>query len=126
MPADRFDDRAASLGYSQEREFEENEVMASTSGPVATERKVFCVKLQRELPGLDEVPFDGHPLGQRIYENVSKEAWRMWVEQMKMIMNEYRLNLGTTEAQEFLLKQMEEYFFGEGAAHPPGYVAPGH
>jgi Fe-S cluster biosynthesis and repair protein YggX len=98
-------------------------VMATTTG---AERSVFCVKLHKELPGLDEVPFDGHPLGQRIYDNVSKDAWKMWVEQMKMIMNEYRLNLGTPEAQEFLLKQMEEYFFGEGAAHPPGYVAPGH
>jgi Fe-S cluster biosynthesis and repair protein YggX len=87
-------------------------------------RKVFCVKFQREMPGLDEVPFDGHPLGQRIYENVSKEAWKLWLEQMKMIMNEYRLNLGTTEAQEFLLKQMEDYFFGEGAALPAGYVPP--
>ena len=90
------------------------------------ERIVLCVKLKKELPGLDEVPFDGHPLGQRIYDNVSKDAWKMWVEQMKMIMNEYRLNLGNPEAQEFLLKQMEEYFFGEGAVHPPGYVAPSH
>jgi Fe-S cluster biosynthesis and repair protein YggX len=90
----------------------------------ASGRKVFCVKFQRELPGLDEVPFEGHPLGQRIYENVSKEAWKMWVERMKMIMNEYRLNLGTPEAQEFLLKQMEDFFFGEGAALPPNYVPP--
>lgn len=87
-------------------------------------RKVFCVKLQREMEGLDEVPFDGHPLGQRIYENVSKEAWKMWVERMKMIMNEYRLNLGTREAQEFLIQQMETYFFGEGAALPPDFVPP--
>ena len=87
-------------------------------------RTVFCVKFQREMPGLDEVPFDTHPLGQRIYENVSKEAWKLWLEQMKMIMNEYRLNLGTQEAQEFLLKQMEDYFFGEGSAFPPGYVPP--
>ena len=85
---------------------------------------VFCVKFQREMPGLDEVPFDGHPLGQRIYENVSKEAWKLWLEQMKMIMNEYRLNLGTPEAQEFLMKQMEEYFFGEGSSFPPGYQPP--
>src|SRR5438105_14940683 len=89
-----------------------------------TGRKVFCVKFQKELPGLDEVPFDGHPLGQRIFENVSKEAWKLWIEHMKMIMNEYRLNLGTKEAQEFLLKQMEDYFFGEGAALPAGYVPP--
>jgi Fe-S cluster biosynthesis and repair protein YggX len=76
------------------------------------------------MEGLDEAPFDGHPLGQRIYEQVSKEAWRMWVEHMKMIMNEYRLNLGTPEAQEFLLKQMEQYFFGPGSQAPPGYVPP--
>ena len=87
-------------------------------------RTVFCVKFQRELPGLDEAPFDRHPLGQRIYENVSKEAWKLWVERMKMIMNEYRLNLGTPEAQQFLLRQMEEYFFGEGAQLPPDYVPP--
>ena len=87
-------------------------------------RMVFCVKFQREMPGLTEAPFDSHPLGQRIYENVSKEAWKLWLEQMKMIMNKYRLNLGTAEAQEFLLKQMEDYFFGEGAKFPPGYVPP--
>jgi Fe-S cluster biosynthesis and repair protein YggX len=86
-------------------------------------RKVMCVKFQKEMPGLDEPPLD-NPLGQRIFESVSKEAWKMWIEQMKMIMNEYRLNLGTQEAQEFLLKQMEDYFFGEGAALPPGYVPP--
>jgi Fe-S cluster biosynthesis and repair protein YggX len=43
---------------------------------------------------------------------------------MKMLMNEYRLNLGTKEAQEFLLEQMDKYFFGEGAAFPQGYVPP--
>lgn len=98
--------------------------MAAPRGPEAnkTGRKVFCVKFQKEMYGLDEIPFDGHPMGQRVFDSVSKEAWKMWLEQMKMIMNEYRLNLGTREAQEFLLKQMEEYFFGEGAAFPPGYV----
>ena len=66
---------------------------ASGSGSgTQPERTVFCVKFQREMPGLDEVPFDGHPLGQRIYENVSKEAWRMWVEQMKMILTRQGFN----------------------------------
>jgi len=84
---------------------------------------VFCVKLQREMEGLDEIPFDGHPLGRKIYDNVSKEAWKGWVDRMKMIMNEYRLNLGKPEAQEFLLQQMDNYFFGEGAAPPPEFKA---
>jgi Fe-S cluster biosynthesis and repair protein YggX len=85
-------------------------------------RRVFCVKFQREMPGLDEPPFEGHPIGQKIFESVSKDAWKMWIEHMKMLMNEYRLNLATQEAQEFLIKQMDEYFFGQGAALPPEYV----
>jgi len=93
-----------------------------TSG--ATPRMVQCAKLGKLLPALEEVPFDGHPLGQRVYEQVSKEAWRMWVEHMKMLMNEYRLNLGTKQAQEFLLAQMEQYFFGEGSNLPKEYVPP--
>ena len=87
-------------------------------------RKVFCVKFQKEMEGLDDVPFEGHPLGQKIYDSVSKEAWKMWVEHMKMLMNEYRLNLGTAQAQEFLIQQMDNYFFGEGAQLPPDFVPP--
>lgn len=81
---------------------------------------VFCVKLQKEMPGLSEPPFDNE-IGQKIYDTVSKEAWRMWVEHMKMLMNEYRLNLGNPEAQQFLLQQLENYFWGAGAALPPDF-----
>ena len=76
------------------------------------------------MPGLSEVPFEEHPISQKIYESVSKEAWKMWLEHMKMLMNEYRLNLGTPEAQGFLIRQMDDYFFGAGAALPPDYVPP--
>ncbi|MEO7653201.1 MAG: oxidative damage protection protein [Bryobacteraceae bacterium] len=85
-------------------------------------RKVFCVKFQKEMEGLEEIPFEGHPIGARIYENVSKEAWKMWLEHMKMLMNEYRLNLSTKESQEFLITEMDKYFFGEGAALPAEFV----
>jgi Fe-S cluster biosynthesis and repair protein YggX len=84
---------------------------------------VTCVKFNKEMPGLDEPPFDGD-LGQKIYDNVSKEAWGMWAEHLKMVINEYRLNPATLEAQELIMKQMEEYFFGEGAQLPPDYVPP--
>jgi len=87
------------------------------------ERMVQCVKFGKQMPGLDEAPFDS-PLGERIYQNVSQEAWRLWLEHLKMIMNEYRLNPATKESQEIIVKQMEEYFFGEGAQLPPGYVPP--
>ena len=97
---------------------------------------VYCVKLQKEAPGIDEDDIQGEvalemvesiggpEFRQRIYENVSMEAWELWKGFLTMIMNEYRLNLGTSEAQEFLLKQMEQFFFGEGAALPAGYVPP--
>jgi len=84
---------------------------------------VHCVKYGREMEGLDEPPFDNE-LGRKIYENVSRQAWAEWGEHQKMLMNEYRLNLATPEAQEFLIKQIDEYFFGAGAALPPDYVPP--
>ena len=86
-------------------------------------RMVKCVKFGREMPGLDEPPWAG-ALGHRIYENVSEEAWKMWLEHLKMIINEYRLYPADPEAQKIIEGQMEEFFFGEGAALPPGYVPP--
>ena len=87
----------------------------------AHHRKVFCAKLLKELPGLDAPPWPG-PLGQRIFENVSAEAWKQWEERMKMILNEYRLMPWQKEAQELVAKHMEEFFFGQGSALPPEYV----
>jgi Fe-S cluster biosynthesis and repair protein YggX len=85
------------------------------------QRMVKCVKLNKELPGLDEPPWPGE-LGQRIYDTVSQEAWTQWLNLLRMLINEYRLVPSTKEAQEFIAKQMEQFFFGEGPAHPPGYV----
>ena len=83
-------------------------------------RMVKCAKFGKELPGLDEAPFDGD-LGQRIYDKVSKDAWAMWAEHLKMIINEYRLNPATREAQELIMKQMEDFLFGSGGQAPPEY-----
>ena len=88
-----------------------------------TGRTVKCVKLQRDLPGLEEPPWPGE-LGKRIYENVSAEAWGLWEERMKMMLNEYRLMPWQKEAQKLVAQQMEEFFFGEASALPPEYVPP--
>ena len=84
-------------------------------------RMVHCVKLGQELPGLDEAPWPG-PLGQRIYDSVSQEAWDQWEERMKMILNEYRLMPWQKEAQDLVAKHMEEFYFGADAALPPGFT----
>ena len=87
------------------------------------ERMVKCAKLGQELPGLDEPPWSGD-LGQRIYEKVSRQAWQMWVDRLRMIINEYRIFPADPRAQKFIEEQMEQFFFGEQAAPPPGYVPP--
>jgi Fe-S cluster biosynthesis and repair protein YggX len=99
--------------------------MAEQNPSAQQVRIVKCVKFGREMPGLDRAPWKGE-LGQRIYENVSKEAWRMWVEHSKMLMNEFRLNPLDPNSQRIIAEQMEQYFFGEGAKLPEGYVAPKH
>ena len=84
-------------------------------------RMVQCVKMQRELEGFDKPPIPGE-LGKRIYEQVSKEAWKLWTQHMTMLVNEYRLSMSNPEAQKFLQEQLEQFFFGEGSALPPDYV----
>ena len=86
-------------------------------------RMVHCVKFGKELPGLDSPPWPGE-LGERVYTNVSAEAWKLWEERMKMILNEYRLLPFQKEAQELMAKQMEEFFFGESTALPADYTPP--
>ncbi len=98
--------------------------MASSSDTPSGERMVQCVKLGRELPGLTEPPWPGE-LGQRIYEHVSARAWKLWEDRMRMILNEYRLMPWQKEAQEMMARAMEEFFFGESAALPPGYTPQG-
>ena len=88
---------------------------------MSSPRIVHCVKLQKDLPGLETPPWPG-ALGQRIFENVSAQGWKMWEERQKMILNEYRLMPWQKEGQELIKTQMEEFFFGEGSALPPDYV----
>ncbi|MGH8679868.1 MAG: oxidative damage protection protein [Burkholderiales bacterium] len=86
-------------------------------------RMVKCVKLGREAEGLDIPPFPGE-LGKRLFDNVSKEAWRIWLEQQKMLVNENRLNLADPAARKYLVEQTEKFFFGSGADVASGYVPP--
>ena len=86
-------------------------------------RLVHCVLLKREAPGLDRAPYPGE-LGQRIYENVSKEAWARWITHQTMLLNEYRLTPVEPKARKFLVAEMEKFFFGTGSKAPEGFSAP--
>jgi Fe-S cluster biosynthesis and repair protein YggX len=86
-------------------------------------RTVKCVLLGEEAEGLDYAPYPG-PLGLRIYESVSKQAWQRWVAHQTMLINEYRLTPIEPDARSFLEKEMEKFFFGEGSAAPKEYIPP--
>jgi len=86
-------------------------------------RMVQCVYLKREAPGLDRVPYPG-PLGQRLFDGVSKEGWSKWLSHQTMLMNEYRLTPVDPKARKFLEAEMEKFFFGTGSSKPEGYMPP--
>ena len=87
---------------------------------------VNCVVLKREAEGLDEPPHPGS-LGQRIYENVSAEGWKQWVERLTMIINENGLNTADKDSIEAIEKHMVGFLFGEGdyGSVPAGFKPPG-
>ena len=87
-------------------------------------RMVKCIKLGKEAEGLDYPTYPGE-LGKRIWENVSKEAWKLWLGHQTMLMNEYRLNPLDPKARKLIEGEMEKFFFGQGSTPPPDYVAPG-
>ena len=82
---------------------------------------VNCVILKKEAEGLDRAPYPGE-IGQRILENVSKEAWKMWMKQQTMLMNENRLSPMDPKHRKFLEEEMEKFFFDEGSATVDGYT----
>src|SRR5262249_7316057 len=81
----------------------------SRGGSIPMTRLVNCVKLGKELPGIVYKPFD-NDLGQKIYDNVSQEAWKLWLEHSKMLVNEYRLDLTSKRGQELLLDEADKFF----------------
>lgn len=84
-------------------------------------RTVDCIKLGHQAEGLDRPPLPG-PLGQRIFEQVSRQAWQDWIAHQTRLINEYRLVLAEAQARKFLQQEMERYFFGDGSTTETGYV----
>ena len=86
-------------------------------------RTVHCIKLGKEAEGLDAPTYPGE-LGQRIFDNVSKEAWQLWLGQQTILINEHRISPIDPQARKFLETEMEKFFFGGGSELPGGFVMP--
>jgi Fe-S cluster biosynthesis and repair protein YggX len=85
-------------------------------------RTVNCLKLKKELPGLDLPPYPGE-MGTRIWQEISKEAWQNWMDVQTRLVNENRLNLADSRARKYLKEQMQKYLFEDGDVEAQGYVA---
>lgn len=85
------------------------------------EKSVKCIKLGEELPGLKSPPMPNE-LGKRIYDNVSQQAWKDFLEHFKMVVNEYRLDLSSPMADQIFEQKAEEYFFSGDYRMPDGYI----
>jgi Fe-S cluster biosynthesis and repair protein YggX len=86
-------------------------------------RMVFCRKYQREMEGLPQPPFPG-PRGQKVYEEVSKQAWQEWLAHQTLLINERRLNVRDRETRALLEQEMEKFFSNQEVAQAEGYVPP--
>ncbi len=87
-------------------------------------REIQCVFLNKSAPGLERVPWPGE-LGQRIYESISAQAWKLWQERQVMLINEYQLNTMDEKAIKLLEDHMIGFLFGEGdyvGALPDGFT----
>jgi len=83
-------------------------------------RLVQCVLLKEELPGFERPPYPGE-LGRRVYEQVSQQAWQMWLRHQTMLINEYRLSLIEPKARKFLEEEMQKFLFEGGSQKPEAY-----
>ena len=86
-------------------------------------RKVFCIKYQKELPGVAQPPLPGEQ-GQFVYENVSQRAWDEWLNHQTMLINEKRLQLFDAKARAYLMEQMNLFLHNKDYDRPAGYVPP--
>lgn len=86
-------------------------------------RTVFCKKYKEELEGLERAPYPG-PIGQDIFDNVSKKAWQEWTDHQTMLINEKHLSLMDPTSRKFLQEEMQKFLSGEDFAQAEGYVPP--
>jgi Fe-S cluster biosynthesis and repair protein YggX len=84
-------------------------------------RLIHCAKLQKEAEGLAQPPLPGE-FGKKIYEQISKEAWQMWLAHQTMLINEYRLSMIDPKSRNFLMQEMDKFLFGSGSDKPAGFV----
>jgi Fe-S cluster biosynthesis and repair protein YggX len=87
--------------------------LVATPGQFKMPRTVHCVVLKEEAEGLEKPPYPGE-LGQRIFETVSAEGWKQWLERLVLIINENQISTADPESIDYIEQHMRGFLFGEG------------
>lgn len=84
-------------------------------------RMIYCQKLKAEKEGLESPPFP-NALGQKIYDHISKDAWKAWLEHQTRVVNEGRLSFLNADHRKLLQTEMTAFLFeGKTPPPPPGF-----
>lgn len=73
-------------------------------------RIIFCTFLKKKSEGQDYQYYPGK-LGKKIYNQISKEAWKQWIVKQTILINEKKLNMYNISDQEEIEKQMKLFLF---------------
>jgi len=76
---------------------------------------VHCARCGREDERQAFKPFPNE-LGSRIFETICKSCWAEWLKTQQQLINHYALIPHQPKARELLLRNMEQFLFGEGAS----------
>lgn len=87
-------------------------------------RKIFCTRLQREAEGQDSRLSYLGTISERIYNEISKEAWAEWQKKQTMLINEKKLSMANEADRKLLEQAMIEFLFESKEIHIEGYVPP--
>ena len=74
---------------------------------------VTCARCGQTRAGFERPPFPGQ-IGARVVDEICQDCWGQWLNQQKMLINHYGLNLMDPQARSFLTKNMTGFLFKSG------------
>ena len=93
--------------------------MTETFNPQAN--TVFFFFFHQDLPKMPHPPFPNKK-GQELQETVSEKAWKEWLEQQTMLINENHLSMLDPAAKKFLTEQREKFLDNEDYERAQGWT----
>lgn len=76
--------------------------------------RIQCVRCGKLADRQAFRPF-GNALGQRLFDSICRTCWAEWLQAQQQLINHYGLVPHQPKSREFLLRNLEQFCFGDGA-----------